>query len=194
MKPLVKILLAVILCFPLWLTAQTEVTYNLGFDFSTQTYTMSMTSNAAFTPPLSRLSSSTQVTIVVPHVAGGWQVSNLTALTALGWGYSYLDGTTEGLSQDYLFFAPSNAGTYSPFPIAANAPIDLFSFQSGSGCAGDLYLYDNVNDPLNAIPSINADNNTVILGAGSGNVYIGNSSGDIPCVLPCAAEAGTLSY
>jgi hypothetical protein len=194
MKYLQKILLFALLWAPLWMSAQTEVTYNLTYDGATETYTMSMTSNTAHNPPLSRLTSSTQVTIVVPHVAGGWQVNNLTELTALEWGFSYLDGTTQGLANDYLFFAPSNAGTYSPFAIGANTEIPLFSFKSGSGCIGDLYLFDNDNDPLNNIPTINADNNMVILGAGAGSVYVGNESGNVACAAPCNANAGTLSY
>lgn len=179
---------------PVWLAAQTQVTYKLVYDQGAQTYTMSMNSNTTHNPPLSRVTSSTQVTIVVPHVSGGWQVNNLTNLTALGWGFTYLDGTTEGLTNDYIFFAPSNAGTYSPFSIPANTDINLFSFQSGSGCVGDLSLYDNINDPLNNLPSYNADNNMVILGAGPGNVYVGNTSGNVACALPCSAEAGTLGY
>ncbi len=194
MKYLGKFVSALILCLPLWLSAQTQVTYSLDYDHGTQTYTVSMTSNNAYNPPLSRLTSSTQVTIVVPQVAGGWQVSNLTELTDLEWGFSFLDGTTEGLSDDYLFFAPSNAGTYTPFSIPVGASIPLFSFQSGSGCVGDLSLFDNVNDPLNGVPTINADNNMVILGAGPGNVYAGNDSGNVPCAALCEANAGTLSY
>lgn len=194
MKFFIKTLFSITLCLPFWLSAQTQVTYKLAYDLGTQTYTMSMKSTVSHNPPLSRITSSSQVTIVVPHVVGGWQVSNLTALTALGWGFSYLDGTTQGLTQDYLFFAPTNAGTYAPFPIVANTYKDLFTFQSGSGCVGDLYLYDNTTDPLNAIPAINGDNNMVILGAGPGNVYIGNDTGNVTCVAPCSAEAGTLGY
>jgi hypothetical protein len=155
-----------------------------------------MKSNTAYNPPLSRLANSVQFTVVTPHVAGGWQPTNITALTALGWGVTVLDGTSLSpqLSNDYLFFAPTNATTYSPFAIPANAYVDLFTFKSGSGCVGDLYLYDNTNDPLNGYPSINADNNMVILGAGMGNVYIGNDTGNVSCSAPCAAEAGVLGY
>ncbi|MCB0556628.1 MAG: hypothetical protein KDD02_23990 [Phaeodactylibacter sp.] len=194
MKNLGNFVFILMLCLPVWLNAQAEVTYNLEYDNGTQTYTVSMTSNTAFNPPLSRLTSSTQVTIVVPQVAGGWQVNNLGNLTALQWGFSFLDGTTEGLTDDYLFFAPSNAGTYAPFPISAGTSIPLFSFQSGSGCVGDLALYDNVNDPLNGVPTINADNNMVILGAGPGNIYAGNDSGNVSCAALCEADAGALSY
>lgn len=199
MKSFEKICLVFLFCISaFYLGAQTQVTYKLTYDFNTQTYTVSMRSNTAYSPPLSRLASSTQFTIVVPHVAGQWQVNNLTGLintaTSLGWGFSYLDGTTVGQTHDYIFFAPSNAGSYTPFNIPANADLSLFSFKSGSGCIGDLYLFDNNADPLNSIPSVNADNNMVILGAGTGNRYISNASGSITCVPPCAANAGTLSY
>jgi len=194
MKHLIKVLLAVLFLIPMMADAQTQVTYNLAYDMPSETYTVSMNSNTAFNPPMSRITASTQVTIVVPQISGGWQVTNLAALTALGWGFTFLDGTTLGLSQDYLFFAPTNAGTYSPFPIAANADIPLFSFKSGSGCVGNLSLYDNINDPLNAHPSVNGDNNMVILGAGPGNKYVGNTSGNVACSLACAANAGVLSY
>jgi len=193
MKILSKTLLLFLFCTPLWLSAQ-EVTYELTYDNITSTYTVSMTSNTAYMGPLARVTSSTQVTVVVPQIAGGWQVTNLTPLTDLGWDVTFLDGATESLSDDYLFFAPSNAGGYTPFDITANISIPLFSFQTSSGCVGDLSLYDNDNDPLNGVPAINADHNIVILGAGPGNIYAGNDSGDVSCVAPCAAEAGTLGY
>ena len=198
MKSLEKIIFAVLLCLSsLWLGAQTQVTYKLTYDLNTQTYTVSMRSNTAYNPPLSRFTSSTQITIVAPHVAGKWQVSNLTGLinttVPLGWDLTTLDGTTVGQTHDYIFFSPGNSGGYTPFPIPANTDLNLFSFKSGSGCVGDLYLYDNVNDPLNSVPSINADNNMVILGAGAGNKYVGNTSANISCTPPCAANAGTLS-
>jgi len=194
MTHLIKVLLALLLLAPMMADAQTQVTYNLAYDIPSVTYTVCMNSNTTFTPPLSRITASTQVTIVVPQISGGWQVTDLSALTALGWGFTFLDGTTLGLSDDYLFFAPTNAGTYSPFTITANANIPLFSFKSGSGCVGNLSLYDNINDPLNAHPSVNGDNNIVILGAGAGNKYVGNTSGNAACSLPCAANAGVLSY
>lgn len=194
MTHLIKVLLALLLLAPIMADAQTQVTYNLAYDIPSATYTVSMNSNTTFNPPLSRITASTQVTVVVPQISGGWQVTDLSALTALGWGLTFLDGTTLGLSDDYLFFAPTNAGTYSPFTITANANIPLFSFKSGSGCVGNLSLYDNINDPLNAHPSVNGDNNIVILGAGAGNKYVGNTSGNVACSLPCAANAGVLSY
>lgn len=187
-------LAAAIFLFATKMAAQTQVTYKLAYDFGTQTYTMSMNCNTAYNSPQSRLTTSTQVTIVVPHTTGQWQVTNLSPLTALGWAYSYLDGTSVGVTNDYLFFAPTNAGTYTPFAITAGADIPLFSFKSGSGCVGNLSLYDNTADPLNGVPSINADNNIVILGAGPGNKYIGNTSGNVSCVPPCNADAGTLGY
>lgn len=174
--------------------AQVQVTYHLSYDPGTMTYTVSMTCNTSYMPPLSRIAGSTQVTIVVPQIPGGWQVTNLTPLTTLGWGFSYLDGTTEGLTDDYLFFAPTNAGTYSPFTIPAGVPIPLFSFQSGSGCVGDLALYVNGSDPLDSVPTINGGNNIVILGAGPGNKWVGNTSGSVACATPCTANAGVLSY
>jgi len=194
MKNLIKVLVAFLLLIPMMADAQTQVTFNLSYDIPSETYTVSMNSNTTHNSPLSRISSTTQVTIVVPQISGGWQVTNLTALTALGWGFTLHDGTLQGLSQDYLFFAPTNAGTYSPFTITANANIPLFSFKSGSGCVGNLSLYDNISDPLNAHPSVNGDNNIAILGAGSGNKYVGNTSGSVACSLPCTANAGVLSY
>lgn len=194
MKYLTSLLLILFFYSTTVLNAQTEVSYHLSYDQNTQAYTVSMTSNTDFNPPLSRLTSSTQVTVVVPQIPGSWQLTNLTALTNLNWGVTFLDGNTQSLSDDYLFFAPSNAGTYSPFPITNGQAIPLFSFQTSSGCAGDLALYDNDNDPLNSIPTINGDNNIVILGAGPGNVYLENTSGNVSCVVPCEAEAGSLGY
>ncbi len=179
------------------LSAQTQVTYRLTYDVSSQTYTVSMKSNTAHNSPLSRITNSSQITIVAPHVAGGWQPASLTNLTTLNWGVTVLDGTTTTPpipANDYLFFAPSNGGIYVPFNIPANTYVDLFTFKSGVGCVGALSLYDNVNDPLNSIVTINGDNNIVILGAGAGNKYVGNDSGSVSCNSPCIAAAGTLSY
>jgi hypothetical protein len=194
MKYSQNIILTLLFCFPLWLFAQVEVTYSLEYDTGTEVYTVSMTSNTTYNPPLSRMTNSTQATLVIPQIVGGWQVSNFNNLTALQWGISSLDGSSEGLGDDYLFFAPGNAGIYTPFLITANTSIPLFSFQSGSGCVGNLSLYDNANDPLNGVPTINGGNNIVILGAGPVNAYSGNATGDVSCIIPCAADAGTLSY
>lgn len=179
------------------LSAQTQVTYRLSYDVPSQTYTVSMKSNTAYNSPMSRITNSSQITIVTPHVAGGWQPASLTNLTTLNWGVTVLDGTTTTPpipANDYLFFAPSNGGIYNPFTIPANTYIDLFSFKSGVGCVGALSLYHNTNDPLNSIVTINGDNNIVILGAGAGNKYVGNDSGSVSCSAPCTAAAGTLSY
>lgn len=179
------------------LEAQTQVTYKLSYDVLSQTYTVSMSSTVAHNSPMSRTTNSTQITIVTPHVTGGWQPASLTNLSTLNWGVQVLDGTTTVPpipGNDYLFFAPTNAATYTPFNIPANTYIDLFSFKSNAACVGSLALYDNSTDPLNAILTINGDNNMVILGAGPGNKYVGNGSGAVSCVLPCNAEAGTLSY
>ena len=123
--------------------------------------------------------------------------TNLTGLQTtasyLSWQVSNLNAPAEIPTKDYLFFAPANATSYTPFAFPANAYIDIFSFKSGSGCVGDLYLFDNVNDPLNANVSINSDHNIVILGAGAGNKYVGNESGNIGCQT-CFSEAGVLGY
>lgn len=183
---------------PAWAIAQVEVTYELAYDSTSQVYTVFMTSNNSYADPLSRLASSTQVTVVVPQVPGGWQVANLTDSTSLQWGSDFLDGSTLSLNKDYLFFSPQNAGTYTPFPINAGMPIALFSFQSGTGCQGDLALYENGSDALDAVPTINAENNMVILGAGPGNIWESNLSASVSCQSPsaggCDANAGTLSY
>jgi hypothetical protein len=178
--------------------AQVQVTYKLTYDAPSETYTVSMRSNTGYTSPLSRLSLSSQVTIVVPD---GWTIGSITTLTGgatpLSWGATLVDNSTISspmLSNDYYVISPSNAGTYTPFTIPANADLDLFSFKrSTAGCIGDLSLYDNTTDPLNMAPSYNADNNIVILGAGAGNKYVSNTSGAVPC-FTCAAEAGVLSY
>jgi hypothetical protein len=198
MKYLVTAFSVVFFCLPLWLHSQVEVLYRLEYDFGTQTYIFSMNSNTGYLPPQSLIANSTQMTVVVPQIPGGWQVTNLMGLVVsapnmLTYSVSYLDGTTYGLTDDYLFFSPNAVG-YTPFPIPANTWLPLFSFQTSSGCVGDLSLYDNDNDPLTAIQQINAGHNIVILGAGPGNKYAGNASGDVPCVAPCAADAGTLSY
>ena len=186
------------LLLPFVASAQTQVHYKLTFDPGTQAYILSVKSTTAHTGALARISASTQVTIVAPHTSGGWVATNLTGLQAtapspLSWQYSSLNAPSENPSKDYLFFTPQNAGGYTTFPFPANAYIDIFSFKSGSGCIGDLSIFDNTADPLNTNVSINSDNNIVILGAGTGNKYVGNESGTVGCQT-CFSDAGTLGY
>ncbi len=182
---------------PFIAASQVTVHYKMTFDPGTQTYKVSMKSNTTYTGAQARISASTQVTIVAPHISGGWTPTNLTGLqggaTPLSWQFSSLNGPTENPSKDYLFFTPQNAGSYSTFTFPANTYVDIFSFKSGSGCVGDIYLFDNNADPLNTNPVINSDNNIVILGAGPGNKYAGNESGNVGCQT-CFAESGILGY
>jgi hypothetical protein len=85
---------------PAWAIAQVEVTYELTYDSTSQVYTVIMTCDNSYTNPLSRLASSTQVTVVVPQIPGGWQVTNLTDSTSLQWGSDFLDGST--LSKEFI--------------------------------------------------------------------------------------------
>jgi hypothetical protein len=181
------------LCIPTMLllgsyTLHAAVTYKLTFNSVTQVYTVSFNSTVAYSGGLARITPSTQITLVAPDPdgtgAGVFSISNLTSLTALNWGHTQLNSPAQNTSADYLFFAPSNAGTYAPFNIPANTDIDLFSFKAAAPCSGTLYLYDNINDPLNANGSINGDNNFRVLGGGNVNLYTGNSSGPVPCP-PC---------
>lgn len=179
--------------------SSTEVTYCLSYDSGTEVYTVSMESNQPFTGGLARMSSSTQISIVAPHTSGGFQITDLTGLqagaTPLDWGVTTIEAPVENTSEDYLFFAPANAPTYTPFDIPGNTSIDLFSFKSGSGCLGNLHLFDNTTDPLNSNTGLNSDNSISILGAGAGNKYSTNCAGhSVSCTSACAANAGTLGY
>jgi len=185
-----KIILITLLIFCFGTVGYSQVTYKLRYDFATSTYIVSLNSETAYSGPLARISASTLVTVVAPHNSGPFQVTNLINLqpggTPLSWGFSRLDAPAENPSKDYLFFAPNNGGTYTPFNIAANTDMDLFSFQSGTGCEGTLALFENASDPLNANPTLNPKNNFVILAAGPGNNYVGNTSADVAC---CSAGA-----
>ena len=167
-------------------SVQAQVTYNLAYDSGTETYTVSMRSGNAYTGGLARMSSSTQVAITAPHTTGGFQVTNIVDLqsggTPLDWGFSRVDAPTENSTKDYFFFSPANAFTYTPFDIAANTQIDLFSFQSGSGCLGALNLVNNNTDPVATSGNFSANNSMVVVGTGTTNLYQGNTSGDISCV------------
>jgi len=175
---------------PCSIPTTTEVVLCINYDETTQTYTVSMESNEAYTGGLARLSSSTLASVVFPHTAGGYQITNLTGsqagATPLAWGFTRIDAPAENPNADYLFFNPSNAGSYTPFDIPANTPIDLFSFQSASGC--------NTDDPLNANTGVNPDNSISILGAGIGNKYLSNCNTGVSCTVACEAESGTLGY
>ncbi|MBL7805320.1 MAG: hypothetical protein JNL02_16395, partial [Saprospiraceae bacterium] len=181
MKKSLLALIFVTLC----ITLNAAVTYKLSYNSSTQTYTVSFKSTVAYSGPLARITGSTQFTIVAPDPdgagPGAFTVTNLTNLTALQMGLSQLNSPAENPSKDYLFFAPTNSGSYTPFNIPANTYIDLFTFQTSSGCLASLYLYDNDNDPLNSNMSINADNNFKTLGGGNVNLYTGNDSSNDGC-------------
>lgn len=194
-----KFLLGVILCFvgTLQLSGQTAITYRLAYDSGTQVFTISMSSNTAYTGTAATFFNSVQATVVAPTVGGGFQINTLTNLqggaTPLNWAFTRIDAPTENPTKDYLFFSPDNTNTYTPFAIPANSYIDLFSFKSGSGCIGDLALIENGMDPLNANVSLNPDNNMIILGAGAGNKWMANSSANISCAA-CTAESGILGF
>jgi len=167
-------------------TTNAQVTYKLAFDSATNTYTVSAKSAVAYTGNLSRLTSSTQVSIVFPHVAGGYQIDSLTALqgsgsSALSWAFNRLDEPTENPNADYLFFSPTNTGTYTVFDFPANTYVDLFSFEGTSGCIDNILLFDNDTDPLSSNTSINAGNNFIVLAGGLQNQYTGNDNSAAPC-------------
>jgi len=161
------------------------ISFNLSYNSMTGIYTISINSTVAYNNPLSRFTPSTQFTIVAPDPdgvgPGAFSPINITNLTALNWGFSQINSPVQNPTKDYITFAPSNAGTYTPFNIAANTNIPLFTFMSAASCVGTLSLYDNVNDPFNANLSYDVKNNIKILGAGNINIYSGNTSGPVPC-------------
>jgi hypothetical protein len=185
MKKLLHFIPAALLVILFTQNANAAVTYKLNYNSSTQTYTVSFNSTVAYNGPLARITGSTQFTIVAPDPdAGGggtYDVINLTNLTALQWGLSQLNSPPENPTKDYLFFAPTNAGSYTVFNIPANTDVNLFTFQTTTPCTVPLYLYDNINDPLNSNGSINADNNFKTLGGGNVNLYTGNVTDNTAC-------------
>jgi hypothetical protein len=178
------ILLVLLAWMPTEMTAQ--VTYRLTYDAGNQHYTVAAKSETAYTGMLSRLTGSTQISVVFPHVAGGYQIDSLTNLqggaTPLSWGVNRLDEPTENPNADYLFFSPNNAGNYTVFDFPAETYVDLFSFYAASGCVGNVALFDNEIDPLNSNNSLNTDNNFIVLGGGLTNQYDGNNNGSASCM------------
>ena len=193
-----KLVSLLIFCFFAFGILEAQVTYKLSYDFATATYTVSATSAAAYTGNGARMTGSTQVTIVAPATAGGFQVTNVTSLqagaTPLNWSNALEATPSENAAADYLLFNPNNYTTYSPFNFPAGMEVDLFSFQSNSGCQGDLSLFDNTTDPFNASVTQTPQSNFVVLAGGNNNQYTGNTSGAVTCVAPCESEAGSLSY
>ncbi len=139
------------------------VTYKLTLDPDGMTYRVSFRSTVAYNGALARFTPSTQFSLVFPDPDGAGPgaivLGSVTSLTALTMGYTQINSPTESPTKDYVFFAPANAGTYTPFNIPANTDIDLFTFKIPAGCSGTVYLYDNITDPYNANPNIDADNN-----------------------------------
>lgn len=180
-----KRLFNILLCLFSGLWLQGQVSYNLSYDASTATYTVSMRSGQTYTNGLARISSTTQIMIVAPHTTGGFQVTNLTDLqtggVALDWGYSRIDAPGENPTKDYFFFSPNNSFAYTPFDIPTDTQIDLFSFQSGSGCLGTLNIMDT-NDPFTTNTNFSTNNSIVIVGGGMNNLYQGSTSGNVSCM------------
>ncbi|MCK6693064.1 MAG: HYR domain-containing protein, partial [Thermoanaerobaculia bacterium] len=184
MKRIRLSLLAVLFIFSIQ-CINAAVYYRLSYNGISQTYTLAIRSTVPYVGPMARITNSTQVSIVAPDPDAmgpmAFAVINLTNLTALQWGFSQINSPVENPAKDYLFFAPSNSGTYTPFDIPANTWIDLFSFQTSSPCNGPLYLLSNNADPLSSNGSINSGNNFKTLGGGNINLYAGNESNNVGC-------------
>jgi Bacterial TSP3 repeat len=172
-----------------------SVTYRLTYNPSTQVYTVAIKSTVAYSGPTSRISSSTQITIVAPDTDGVGLSSftpvntlNLQPGTApLDWGYTQLNSPADNVNKDYIFFAPNNAGSYTLFTMAANTWVNLFSFKSADGCTGDLYLYDNnaliAAEPMNFQSTFNTKQNFKVLAGGNNNLWVANENTNAACNL-----------
>jgi len=164
-----------------------DVEYRLTLDPDGQTYRVAFRSDVSYSGAFARFSPGTQISIVAPDPDGTgsavFMPTNVTALTDLNWGVSQINSPSENPSADYLFFTPSNASSYTPFNVVANTWIDLFTFQSGTGCEGPLALYENGSDPLDSNPTINADQYIAILGGGLTNLWVANVGGPATCTV-----------
>jgi hypothetical protein len=181
-----------------------SVTYQLLYDPITEVYTVSIKSTTAYNAPLSRFTSSTQVTIVAPDTDGigplAFELINLTGLQStaipLDWGLAVLNSPVENPDKDYLFFAPSNSPSYTPFNMAADTWVPLFSFKSATGCQGNLYLYDNNADttvePMNGQSTYNTGQNCKLLGGGNTNLWFLNQN-EGSCLAPDVDGDGVLA-
>jgi len=174
------------LCFGIQL-AFADVEYRITLDSDGQTYRVAMRSTVDYSGPFARISPGSQISVVAPDPDGTgpntFMPTNLTALTALNWSVSQINSPAENPSADYLFFIPANSASYTPFNITANTWIDLFTFQSGTGCEGSLALYENGSDPLDANVTINADQYMAILGGGLTNLWVANAGGPAVCTF-----------
>jgi Bacterial TSP3 repeat len=176
-------------------TSFAGVTYRLVFNPLNETYTVSIMSTTSYSGPMSRLTSSTQVTIVAPDTDGtgplvftAVDIMGLQAgATPLSWTSTQLNSPVEQTSKDYLFFAPGNSGSYTLFNIPANTWLDLFSFKSADGCTGALYLYDNNGDataePMNFQPTFGTKQNFKVLGGGNNNLWVADENSTAACIM-----------
>ncbi|MDD5395108.1 MAG: IPTL-CTERM sorting domain-containing protein [Thiothrix sp.] len=153
------------------------------------------------TTPSKDLSTTAQVTVRVPHVAGAGQftVNKIYPKTGTNWtqsstaiaeeadGSCSTDGCqTDDKSVDYLSF------TFSPINVAAfgfkaDTEVEAFSFTTNAGsCVAGIELMDNANDPFNQLPNsvgTNPGNQFTNLGwvSADDNNYLGNYGGAVTC-------------
>ena len=180
MRALIKITTALIFVVSsLTAVHAQQGSYRLGYDPTTQKYTVYGKVTQAYNTPLSRFAN-IFVTVVVPHGSGVTRFlpANITTDPTLASTnvvtMQRADAPSENTASDYLFFNfdVGNA-TYTPINIAANTEFPIFSFQNQSGCTGGTAnIMDMTTDPFRMpnAENMNAGQAFSILGAG-GDIY-----------------------
>ncbi len=174
MKRMLFLFVAALLGF----SASAQVKFKLGYDKSTDRYTVYVVSMQDYSHP-QNITGTGQVTIKVPTNKFD-PVDIVSHLEGMIWeANSRNNSPTEAPDFDYISFGLIIQGVAYP-EYQKEKELPLFSFRNAYGCTGKVWLVDNDNDPFMPPNSQNANigNTLTILGAG-GDAYIGNENGGV---------------
>ncbi|GIV31515.1 MAG: hypothetical protein KatS3mg029_0866 [Saprospiraceae bacterium] len=174
MKRMLFLFVAALLGF----SASAQVKFKLGYDKSTDRYTVYVVSMQDYSHP-QNITGTGQVTIKVPTNKFD-PVDIVSHLEGMIWeANSRNNSPTEAPDFDYISFGLIIQGVAYP-EYQKEKELPLFSFRNAYGCTGKVWLVDNDNDPFMPPNSQNANigNTLTILGAG-GDAYIGNVNGGL---------------
>ena len=191
MRPLIKIATALIFVVSsLTAVHAQQGYYRLGYDFTTQKYTVYGKVTQGYNVPLSRFVN-IFVTVVVPHGTGAAQFAPSALATDPALASANIvtvtryNAPSENPTKDYLFFNfDVGSSNYTPINITANTEFPIFSFKNTT-CSGAIYIMNMTTDPFKVpnLESINASNAFSILGAG-GDTYTAVAGVAADCTPP----------
>ena len=164
------------------MTAFSQVEYQIEWLENTETYQVSMKSNATWDSPYN-ITSTAQITVKVP--TGDFEVSNVVNLISdvIFEPNSRYNAPEESPDFDYISFGLKNIGT-DKLSYQEGVVLPLFTFQNSGTCNGEIYLIDDSDAfmPPNTVMA-NVGNQITTLGSGGTNAWVGNTDTKADCSL-----------